>query len=345
MRADWVAMTAPSPPDEDTRPIRPDRRRGGPLRWLAALLLMAVAAIVVIPDAVFGMDRYPPFAQLIAFRPMALAALVVVVLLFGLVTLFRRRLWPVTAGLAVVAVVGASFVLPRAVTEPPTATGAPLTVLALNVYEGEADVDTLAALIRTEQPDVVAIPEAGGRFRSELQPLIGPLGYRSVASVGEQRSDVAGVTLAWSDRLGDLRTRIGEGERPFPYVEASGGALGDLRVVAYHSVAPTRGAIDEWRADLDVLGQWCSGRTPAVVAGDFNATLDHSTLRSATTGCEDAAARTGEGLVGTWPNWAPRWLGPQIDHIFATDGIDAESFRVIDVPGTDHRAILSTLRR
>jgi endonuclease/exonuclease/phosphatase (EEP) superfamily protein YafD len=340
-------MSATSPPDADTRPHRHvRRRRGGPLRWLAALLLTALAAITVVPDVLFGMDRYAPFVQLVAFRPVLLAALVVVVLLVGVATLFRPRLWPVTAGLAIVAVVGASLVLPRAIPEPPTATGPRLTVLALNVYEGEADVDTLAAIIRTEQPDIVAIPESGQRFRSELDPLITPLGYRSEASTGEERPDVGGVTLAWSDRLGDLRTRFGgESRHPFPFVEATGGALGATRVVAYHSVAPTRGATDEWREDLNQLRQWCTGPTPAIVAGDFNATLDHSVLRAATAGCEDAAARTGEGLVGTWPNWAPRWLGPQIDHIFSTDGIDAESFRVIDVPGTDHRAILSTVRR
>lgn len=339
-------MSAPSRPGADSRPIRTARRRrGGPLRWLAALLLTALAAIAVIPDVLFGMDRFPPFVQLTAFRPVALAALVVVVVVFALLTVFRHRLWPVTAGLAIVAVVGAAFVVPRAVPDPPTATGPPLTVLSLNVYEGEADVDTLAALIRTEQPDIVAIPESGGRFRSELVPLIAPLGYRSVASTPQKHADVAGVTLAWSDRLGDLRIRIGESARPFPYVEATGGGLGDTKVVAYHAVAPTRGATDQWRADLDVLRKWCAGPTPAVVAGDFNATLDHSVLRTATAGCSDAAARTGDGLVGTWPSWAPRWLGPQIDHIFTTDGIDAESFRVIDVPGTDHRAILSTLRR
>lgn len=339
-------MSAPPRPDEDTRPIRtPRRRRGGPLRWLAALLLAALAAIVVVPDLLFGMDRFPPFVQLIAFRPLALAALVVVVVLFALLTVFRRRVWPVTAALAIVAVAGASLVLPRAVTDPPTAAGPRLTVLSLNVYEGNADVDTLAALIRSEQPDIVAIPESGGRYRGELDPLIAPLGYRTVASTPQKRADVAGVTLAWSERMGDLTTRIGGPDRPFPYVEATGGALGTTTFVAYHSVAPTRGATDEWRADLDVLQRWCSGPTPAIVAGDFNATLDHSVFRNATAGCEDAAARTGEGLVGTWPNWAPRWMGPQIDHVMSTDGIDAESFRVVDVPGTDHRAILSTLRR
>lgn len=337
-------MSAPPRPDAATEPIRRARARpSGPLRWLAALLLTALAAVAVIPDLLFEMDRYPPFAQTIAFRTLLLVGLLVVVVLFGLLTVWRRGLWPITAGLAVVAVIGAVLVLPRTVPDDPPAAGTPLKVLALNVFEGQADVDSVAALIRTEQPDIVSIPEAGGRFRGELDPLVAPLGYRTTASVSERRKDVSGVTLAVSERLGDVDTRIGR-ERPFPYIEATGGGLGGLRFVAYHSVAPTREDFAEWRSDLDLLRQWCGGPTPAVLAGDFNATLDHSVLRDGTAGCADAAAQTGRGLTGTWPTWAPRWLGPQIDHVLSTDGIAAESFSVHDVPGTDHRAIVTTLR-
>lgn len=337
-------MSAPPRPDAATQPNRRGRvRPAGPLRWLAALLLAALAAVAVVPDLLFAMDRYPPFAQTVAFRTPMLAGLLHVVAFFALLTVFRRRLWPITAALAVVAVAGAAMVLPRVVADTPPASGTPLKVLTLNVFEGEADVDTFAALIRTEAPDIVSVPESGGRFAGELDPLIAPLGYRTIASVSDRRPDVAGVTLAVSERLGEVQTEIGQGG-PFPFVEATGGRLGDLRFVAYHSVAPTRGSIDDWRADLDRLRRWCQGPTPAVLAGDFNATLDHSVLREGIAGCGDAAAQTGDGLAGTWPNWAPRWLGPQIDHVFGTDGIAAESFDVRDVPGTDHRAIVTTLR-
>jgi endonuclease/exonuclease/phosphatase (EEP) superfamily protein YafD len=81
------------------------------------------------------------------------------------------------------------------------------------------------------------------------------------------------------------------------------------------------------------------------VAGDFNATLDHSALRAGTSGCGDAAAQRGAGLLPTWgPGPTSRRVGPQIDHVFATDGITAETFDVHDVAGSDHRAILTTLR-
>jgi endonuclease/exonuclease/phosphatase (EEP) superfamily protein YafD len=82
-----------------------------------------------------------------------------------------------------------------------------------------------------------------------------------------------------------------------------------------------------------------------VVAGDFNATLDHSALRAGTAGCGDAAAQRGAGLVPTWgPTPGLRSIGPQIDHVFATDGITAETFDVRDIEGSDHRAIMTTLR-
>jgi endonuclease/exonuclease/phosphatase family metal-dependent hydrolase len=37
-------------------------------------------------------------------------------------------------------------------------------------------------------------------------------------------------------------------------------------------------------------------------------------------------------------------VGPQIDHVLATKGIEASSFRVVDLPGSDHHAILTTLQ-
>jgi endonuclease/exonuclease/phosphatase (EEP) superfamily protein YafD len=81
-----------------------------------------------------------------------------------------------------------------------------------------------------------------------------------------------------------------------------------------------------------------------IVAGDFNATLDHSVFRSAIAGCADAAEQAGEGLTATWSTRWPRWLGPQIDHVLVTGGITTETLSVHDVPGSDHRAVLTRLR-
>ena len=193
---------------------------------------------------------------------------------------------------------------------------------------------------------MVALSEAGGRYADRLRPLIEPMGYHLESSIGSRRRDVEGVTTAVSDRLGDVQSRIGTETSAFPYIELSGAGLGGMRVAAFHSVAPVPGSVPDWRSDLGLLQQWCAGPNPAIVAGDFNATLDHSVLRDAIAGCGDAGAQTGEGLVPTWgPTQRFRdLLGPQIDHVIANNGITAESFKVHDIAGSDHRAIITRLR-
>lgn len=151
------------------------------------------------------------------------------------------------------------------------------------------------------------------------------------------------MTAVVSDRLGSVKVDT-DTTTSFASIVVSGGGLGALRFVGFHSMAPKVGEVAEWRQDLAQLSQWCAGSSPAIVAGDFNATLDHSSLRAATTGCLDADTARGAGLNATWPAWTPRWLGVQIDHVFATQGIASETAELRDVPGSDHRAVLTRLR-
>ncbi len=320
-------------------------RRGPARRLVVAAVLTLVLAIGLLPDLFGGLDGHSPFAQLQAFRQWTLLAVAVLGLLLGAATLRWRRTWPFAAGVLAVAVVGAVLVVPRAVPGPEPSGGRPLTVLSFNTYEGHADVQALAAVIRTEKPDLIALPEAGDRFRSKLAPLIEPLGYRVQSSTGPRQRDVNGVTLAVAGRLGDVQMSVGDDTTSFPYLVVTGGALGSLRFVGFHSVAPTLKATPYWRHDLALLPQWCAGPTPAVVAGDFNATLDHAVLRDASAGCGDAAAQRGQGLLPTWgpTDLLRHTIGPQIDHVLSTKGIEASAFRVLDVPGSDHRPILTTL--
>lgn len=330
-------------------PALPHRRARHVLRYLAAAVFTLVAAVVAVPDLIFGLDRRSPFVQLVSFRPMVLVGLVVVAALLAVMLRFDRRVWPFVAGTLVVLVVGSGVTLPRAFAEPLPTGGTPLKVLSFNTYEGQADVRALAALIRTDQPDLVSFPEAGNRFASRLAPLIEPLGYRLHSTTGKGRKDVTNVTAAASDRLGAVTVSIGRETSTFPYVDVAGGSLGSLHFVAFHSVAPVPGAVPKWVADMNLLKKWCGAGSSAIVAGDFNATLDHSALRAGTAGCGDAAAERGDGLIPTWGPYSAgpgvrAVIGPQIDHVFATTGIAAEAFAVHDIPGSDHRAITSTLR-
>jgi len=335
-------LTAAPPP----RPPARGRIRGADVaRYLAAALFTSFVAVPVLPD-LFGLDRRSPFVQLVSMRPWLLVGVLAVVVLLGVVLVFERRVLPFAAGVLAVLVAGAGLVLPRALPDPGAATGDPLRVLAFNAYEGDADADELASVIEEHRPDVVAISESGPRFAEQIAERVEPLGYRvHVTTDDEDDDDVEEVTALVADRLGDVDVRVGDDTTTFPYIEVSGGELGELRFVAFHSVAPVPGSVPDWNDDLALLSRWCSGPTPAVIAGDFNATLDHSALRAGAAGCADAAAQRGAGLIPTWsPSPRVRLFGPQIDHVFATDGITAETFEVHDVAGSDHRAILTTLR-
>lgn len=94
----------------------PSPGRSGALGF--ALLLGAAAALATLPDLV-GLDAHSPFAQVIAFRPLMVAALGVLVVVGLLITLAARRFWPVPVVLALVALVGAAMVLPAPWRAPP----------------------------------------------------------------------------------------------------------------------------------------------------------------------------------------------------------------------------------
>jgi endonuclease/exonuclease/phosphatase (EEP) superfamily protein YafD len=337
-------MAAPGNPADDE--LAPPPRAGirGRHLWAAAALSVC-AAVALFPDIVFEIDRFTPFAQLVSLRPFTAAGLAVLGMVFGVAALRYRPCWPFAAGLLVVAVAGAATVLPRAIAAPTPATGSrSLTVMAFNAFNGGADVGAVAALIRVERPDIVSLVEAGGRYRARLAPLVEPLGYRLYPSTSRRGGEeVSGVTAVVAAGLGDVRAEVVGRGMPFPSVQVTGGNLGDLRFLAFHSVAPRRGDVPQWRSDLARLPAWCAGSSPAIVAGDFNATLDNSTFRTATAGCTDAAAQRGDGLVPTWPTWLPDWIGPQIDHVLVTPAIAAETFEVREIPGSDHRAVITRL--
>jgi endonuclease/exonuclease/phosphatase (EEP) superfamily protein YafD len=314
-------------------------------RLMAVGFVIGISALLL-PDLI-RLDRVTPFAQLVSFRPYVLAGVATLVLVLAGLSCLHRRILPVTGALLVVLIAGAAMIVPRTQAGPLPSGGRPLTVLALNTMNGSADVGEVAELIRTERPDLASLIEVSETYRDRLAPLVEPLGYRMFTATGTDgdgdRGDLRGVTALVADHLGPV-TGTPDMSTPFPMVQIEGGELGALRFVAYHSVAPRLGDVRQWRSDLGKLAQYCAGARPAVVAGDFNATLDHSVLRTATSGCSDAAAQRGQGLLPTWPTWAPDWFGPQIDHIFATDPIVAESFTVREVTGSDHRAVLSRLR-
>jgi endonuclease/exonuclease/phosphatase family metal-dependent hydrolase len=129
-------------------------------------------------------------------------------------------------------------------------------------------------------------------------------------------------------------------------VEVPGGP--PVEVVSVHPCAPTRAESEKcWRDGLHALPR-ADGRGPVrILAGDFNATLDHADLRRLLrSGYRDAAAATGDGLRPTWPYQGPhQGATPPVtlDHVLADERVAVRGFGVHDLPRSDHHAVSTVL--
>ncbi|MFC3493544.1 endonuclease/exonuclease/phosphatase family protein [Glycomyces rhizosphaerae] len=314
------------------------RPRVGRREPVVALVAFVAASLVLLPDLI-RLDHWTPFAQLIAFRPVLVVA--VAIAGGGLVFVRRRSArWAAGACLAV-CLIAAVLIAPRVIPDPTleAATGT-LTVASVNVKGGNASVEEVAALVAGSGADLVALPEAGEDYRIRLESALGS-GYTGV-SLQVSDSAVSAVSVLYRSDLGDV-TAEPSVSGSFPTWELTGGELGPMRFVAFHAYPPLPLATDAWRDDLEGLQQFCQSADGAIIAGDFNATLDHSALRTGTEGCADAADMSGAGLQGTWPASAPGPLRAPIDHVFATEGVQADSVAFTAIEGTDHLAVVADL--
>jgi endonuclease/exonuclease/phosphatase (EEP) superfamily protein YafD len=325
--------------DSEQRDLQTPARPGIRRHVIAAAAGFVVAALVVLPDVV-RLDHWTPFAQIVAFRSVLIVALAIA----GAGLMFVRRSavrWAAGAGL-LACLIAAVSIAHRAIPDPTMKGGSTgsLIVATVNVKGGNAAVDEVAALIERSGADLVALPEAGEEYRAALESALGD-GYTG-ASLQVSDSAVSAVSVLYRTDLGTV-TAEPSIRGSFPTLELTGGELGSLRFAAFHAYPPLPFATSRWRGDLEGLQRFCGASDGTIIAGDFNATLDHSALRTATEGCTDAAATRGAGLQGTWPASAPGLLRTQIDHVLTTDGLQANSIEFTEIDGTDHLAVVSAV--
>jgi endonuclease/exonuclease/phosphatase (EEP) superfamily protein YafD len=304
-------------------------------RSLLAAALGAGAAAAVLPDR-FGLDRWHPFTALAALRPQAVGGAALVV---GALSAFRTTR-PAAVAVGAVAAVGAAGLVPRLRRRAPSTGETGLLVLAANVWNGRADAGALATLIARERPDLVSLPESGERYREKLMPLLDGLGYRSWVSTEPGKPDGWSVTLLVAERVGEVEVGSGP-ELRRQHLWARGGLLGDRTFYAVHPQAPmARWQARVWNRDLASIARWTAALPAPIVAGDFNATPDHGPFRACLSGVRDAAEGTAHGLTGTYHARIPRWAGIRIDHVLVPRESATTRFEILDLPGSDHRAVL-----
>lgn len=112
-----------------------------------------------------------------------------------------------------------------------------------------------------------------------------------------------------------------------------------------HTMAPVAG-VDDWKADFSTLTKRVEKEDGHVVmAGDFNATMDHAPLRKLIDDASltDVHTDLGKGSLHTWPvdDGFARRLGGlvRIDHGLVSDNVTPLHGGAANGAGSDHRSI------
>ncbi|MCX5200180.1 endonuclease/exonuclease/phosphatase family protein [Streptomyces sp. NBC_00237] len=294
----------------------------------------------VLTSRALGIDAITPVPQLLAFLPWLLAPALLAAVLGAL----ARRPVLIALGLALAAVT-AWFLRPYGDLAAPTGPVlAKLRVLTSNVEFGGATTALLDA-VRREKPDLLFVQECNqvcsDALARELPPASYP--YREVV----EASGAEGSAILSTHPLKPAPGLPSTLAMPGAVAVVNGRAV---RLRLAHPLPPVPGLVDRWKHELGTIERYVAeGGGPTLVAGDFNASQDHAAFRrvlDAGNGLRDAAALAGASRTPTWPAKTAKTavaLGAQIDHVLVSKEFGTRSARFVDLPGTDHRALLVEL--
>ncbi len=246
------------------------------------------------------------------------------------------------AGVALTAAVGRRAIPSR----QPTAAGPVLRVLTANLLVGRAAADAVVELARRKHVDVLFVQEltdqaAAGLARAGLSDLFA----HQVAQPTPRGTRGSGIYARYP-LSGGPPTEPMSAVRCTARLELPSGPFVQLACV--HSPPPkppwSACATARWRSQLSALPP--PSDSPLILAGDFNATLDHAQFRQLLRrGYVDAASEVGNGLALTWGPQPHRQLALlAIDHVLLDRRCAVLTTSVHRLIGSDHRALYAELR-
>lgn len=309
--------------------------------------LWLVAAGLLLPGLVLTTTRaFEPggsrWVRLEAFTPLGLVCYALALLLLSGGFLHRRQ--PTRAVGAALALAGLAvhawwFAPLVSGANPPAAEDAEtLTVMTANLYVGEGDGLALVAAASQEDVDLLVVQEITVGLLAAMES--GGLEDLFPHRAGEPAEGGGGTMVFAREPLGDARrldTTWGGWEV----------TLGSLTVLGVHPISPVQ--VSEWRRDHAAVLEAAVASDADLVVGDLNATTDHEPLRRlADEGYRSATELANEGWQPTWPvhGRTSLWGLPlphlvQIDHVLVGPSLAALGTHTLDIPGTDHRALVA----
>ncbi len=284
-------------------------------------------------------------SRLASFTPVFVLGAMVGLVVLGA----ARRVYSAAVALVVV-VAGIATQLPLFVGADEVVADSDLRVMQANIYLGQADTADLARTVADRRIDVLTVveltPDAVGRIdRSGLRARL-PFVYL------DPRDGGSGAGIYSRFPLTDRHALAGMEHANLRAVADVPG-VGRRALYVLHPIPPYPEPAWKWDLELRRLaGALRAEQLPLIIGADFNSTYDHRRFRDLLSGSSspgspqltDAAEHLGTGIVATYP--ADRTIPPMLalDRVLTRAGPVPTSFVAVDLPGSDHRGVVATVR-
>lgn len=220
-----------------------------------------------------------------------------------------------------------------------------LTVMTSNVYRGAGSVQDIVQQVRQHHVQILTMQETTADFEQELYDagLDQLLPYHKRSTSDHMYGNDIWSAYPLDDVASD---EVNSSASPMPAgsITLDSGAV--VRFVSVHTTSPKFGSWAQWKRSIDEIGVLRNNtHATYVLMGDFNATLDHAPFRAMLgSRFSDGAYGLAHGYTMTWPAnlRIPAMVG--IDHVVVDRGITVTSMQTQTITGSDHKALIATLR-
>jgi Endonuclease/Exonuclease/phosphatase family len=232
----------------------------------------------------------------------------------------------------------------------PSATAAPgagprVRIASVSLRKGLVPPGPVLDLVRGHDVDVLSVQELTPVAEQALTAAgLGKLLPEAHVIPARPGAVPSASGAVWT-RLPVLDRTATPGTFEQPTVRLAVDGAPDLEVTAVHTDPPATSphSVRCWTADLAAMPPPVAG-VMRVLAGDFNATLDHAALRAVLrTGYVDAARQVGRGLAWTWRPLRLRFPRLALDHVLVDPRIAVARVDLVPLAGSDHRAVVAEL--
>lgn len=255
--------------------------------------------------------------------------------------LLARARWGVLAALLVALAAGREVAPLLSGRGPSEETGPEsIRVVALNVLTSNLKHGEVLGWLVEQNADVIVAQEINERWAGALDD--GLDGYMRLPT-DTLRDDNFGMAIYAAEGWGAEVASVHWTELETPWIEAvlHRGEVA-LRIFGVHTIPPIGARRFRSRGDQLLAATLAAVNSPepALIAGDFNATIWSAALRGALEGRPLRPASLGHGIWGSWHSRLMFTGGILIDHVLVDDRLAVLSHRVGRHVGSDHRGVV-----